>query len=224
MTTTAELKRHVAPILQRFPELEFIKRWLVLKPVRHVFRGILLDATLPKDEYRPQWFAIEMFGSVPSLSPMHGFFLGRRGDGPFSILDPHDLDRLAAEIERVALPRLRPIESIDDFIEHANLTEFSFSPVADYPLRYSVLETARGNFKSALGICERLKSGRSSWTDPGFENEYRPILEDLCPLLQDDDRAGVARLLHGWEARNIATYRLGKMWEPTPFPFEVAAG
>ncbi|MCA0316764.1 MAG: hypothetical protein LCH88_01725 [Proteobacteria bacterium] len=224
MTTSAELKRYVVPILERFSELGFTGRWLVVKPLQHVFRGILLDATLPRDEYRPQWFAIEMFGSVPSLSPMHGFFLGRRGHGPFSILDPRSLGRLADEIERVALPRLRPIASIGDFIGHANLTEFSFPPVSDYPLRYSVLEAARGNFKSARGICEWLKSGRSGWTGPGLEDEYRPILEDLYPLLRDEDRAGLARLLHAWEARNIATYRLERMWEPTPFPFEVAAG
>lgn len=221
MTTATELKRYVMPILERLPEFGFTKRWLVLKPVHHVFRGVLLDATLPKDEYRPRWFAVEIFRPSLNLTPMHGFHLGQRGQGPFSIVDPRSLDRFAEEIERVALPRLRPIKTIDDFIDHANLTEFGFRRVADNPLRYPVIEAARGNFESALGICEWLKSGRSGWTEPGLEDEYRPILEDLYPLLQCGDRVGIARLLHGWEARTIAAYRLEKMWQPTPFPLEL---
>lgn len=58
--------------------------------------------------------------------------------------------------------------------------------------------------------------GRAVWTDHGPEAEAR-----LCARLTDDDRPGLARLHHGWEAITVRNLKLGQLWEPTPFPLEL---
>jgi hypothetical protein len=35
------------------------------------------------------------------------------------------------------------------------------------------------------------------------------------------DRAGLARLLHSWEAETVKNFKIEHLWEPTPFPLEL---
>jgi hypothetical protein len=60
---------------------------------------------------------------------------------------------------------------------------------------------------------------------PGFaEKEVASVVDALGPLLDADDRAGMARQLAEWEAMRIAQLPKGmaKIWEPTPFPVEAS--
>jgi hypothetical protein len=47
-------------------------------------------------------------------------------------------------------------------------------------------------------------------------------LRELCAKLADDDRAGLARLLHEWEAYTVKNFKIEHLWEPTPLPLELA--
>jgi len=44
----------------------------------------------------------------------------------------------------------------------------------------------------------------------------------LVTLLDAGDYAGIAALLHEWEAITARNFRVEHIWEPTPFPFETA--
>ena len=46
-------------------------------------------------------------------------------------------------------------------------------------------------------------------------------LRELCARLMADDRAGLARLLHEWEAQTVKNFKIEHLWEPTPFPLEL---
>ena len=55
---------------------------------------------------------------------------------------------------------------------------------------------------------------------PELHEEFERITGVLCPLLASGDRAGMARLLHEWEAYTVDKLKLRDIWEPTPFPLE----
>ncbi len=46
-------------------------------------------------------------------------------------------------------------------------------------------------------------------------------LRELCAKLAEDDRTGLARLLHEWEAYTVKNFKIEHLWEPTPFPLEM---
>ena len=46
-------------------------------------------------------------------------------------------------------------------------------------------------------------------------------LKELCRRLAADDRAGLAALLHDWEAQTVRNLKIEHLWEPTPFPLEL---
>ena len=43
----------------------------------------------------------------------------------------------------------------------------------------------------------------------------------LCARLAEDDRAGLARLLHEWEAYTVKNFKIEHLWESIPFPLEL---
>ena len=59
-----------------------------------------------------------------------------------------------------------------------------------------------------------------SWRRPEFEH----VADELAPLMRADDRDGVIRLLHRWEEDRVRRFALESIYEPTPFPLELAAG
>jgi hypothetical protein len=54
-----------------------------------------------------------------------------------------------------------------------------------------------------------------------MQEEYDRITKMLCPLVAANDRPGLARLLHEFEAGSAKDMKLDKIWEPTPFPIEL---
>ena len=46
-------------------------------------------------------------------------------------------------------------------------------------------------------------------------------LRELCAKLEDDDSAGLGRLMHEWEAYTVKNFKIEHLWEPTPFPLEM---
>jgi hypothetical protein len=81
---------------------------------------------------------------------------------------------------------------------------------------------ALGRFEEAKEVCRNVPQHR--WFhDPDFAVVNRRIMEELYPLLIDEDRPALARLLRSWQERTIQANKLEDIWEPTPFPFETCA-
>lgn len=43
MTTVAQVKKMVQPLLEQHSDLALVGRWIYLKPVHHVARAVLID-------------------------------------------------------------------------------------------------------------------------------------------------------------------------------------
>ena len=53
MTTVAQVKQAVQPLLQRNPDLALVGRLLVIKPVHHVLRCVYIDRSLDPLSFVP---------------------------------------------------------------------------------------------------------------------------------------------------------------------------
>lgn len=220
MTTAAQVKRMLRPILERNNDLALIGRLLVIKPVRHFLRGVFIDQTSTADVFKPHWLTHHVF------TPRHDFTLSwggaiRIGVGRlWRISDPATAGELSRKIENEVLPLLRPMGSLRNYVDAATRHEFSHQ-FLDAP-RKIVVDAAMGDVESARAQCPvfRKRVGDGSHLSPEvLRQEYEGVLE-LCELLERDDIAGVIAKLHAWEEANAKRWKLEKVWERTPFPIE----
>jgi hypothetical protein len=132
---------------------------------------------------------------------------------------------MCEEIERVALPLLRPIQTIDDFVAFTSKERFRDTYLDLYEERRIFVDVARGDLDAARAICAYFASDRAKRRYGSLmEEEYDRITKTLCPLIAANDRPALARLLRDWEADSVKKLKLEKLWEPTPFPIELPQG
>ncbi|MEZ5849036.1 MAG: hypothetical protein R3D68_00105 [Hyphomicrobiaceae bacterium] len=86
-----------------------------------------------------------------------------------------------------------------------------------------IVEAARGRLDEVRAIC---RDELPLWPDNWFGDSPEAIAimqraKSICPLAAADDRAGIARLLHEWEAATVKNLKIEHLWQPTPFPLEL---
>ena len=219
MTTIADVKKAVAPLLAAHDDLVLVGRMLAIKPINHILKGIYIDRCGSRDFFAIHWAAIFIFEPKTSFSFNFGEEIYCPTPGMWNVnrLDLPEL--LKSSIEREALPVLRPVRSVSEFSEFASVPRM-WGPLQNFPFRRIVVEAALGRFEVCDHILDyldnrRLKPARSD------EDELR-ITRDLAPLIKARDRAGIAAVLHEWEAWSVKAMKLEKHWERTPFPVEMA--
>ena len=53
MTTTAQVKEALIPLLARHSDLVLIGRFLIVKPLHHILRGVFVDRSSDKRSFEP---------------------------------------------------------------------------------------------------------------------------------------------------------------------------
>jgi hypothetical protein len=223
MTTISQVQRAVQPLLQRNPDLALAGRMVVIRPVHHILRAIYIDRSLDANLFVPTWFVMLMFKPKDSITLAWGERMYRPTPGRWDVTDPQVSQLMCEEIERVALPLLRKVQSIDDLVRFASEKRFK-----DYYLDLDLhedkkiyVDVARGDLESASQLCAYLAE-RARTTEVGWEREdYGKIAKTLGPLLAANDRTGLAQALRDCEAYSAKKLKLEKLWEPTPFPLEL---
>ena len=220
MTTVRQVKKLLTPFAVGHDDLELVGRWLYLKPVRHLLRGVVIDRTGEAARFRVFWATMSL------CEPRHSLPLNWGGQVYPNRLwqwsNPSLEEDLYQAIEEQALPALRAIQTLDDFFTFAsNRERFGLWPFDLFTLHRVGVDCARGDLESARAGCAELKSGLSRWQDPDLSEEFDRVSGELCPLLAANDRAGMARLLHQWEAYTVEKLKIGHIYEPTPFPLEM---
>jgi hypothetical protein len=222
MTTVAQVRQAVQPLLQRNPDLALVGRLVVVKPVRHILRGVSLGRSLDPLLFVPTWAVIFLFEPCDSFS----YNWGERVYGPSGVWDISDPDlpeTMCLAIEEEALPLLRRVKTIDDFVSFTSRDRFPQTFLDGYELRKIFVDAALGDFGAARSICSFLATEQAKRKHlPRMQEEYDRVTKELCPLIAANDRPGLARLLHGYEAQSVKNLKLEKFWEPTPFPIEQA--
>jgi hypothetical protein len=219
MTTIAQVKQALQPLLQRNPDLAIVRRWIVIKPIRHLLCGVGIDRGLDPLKFVPTWSVI----LLPDLQERFGFLWGERvrgRHGIWKITDPDVSSAMCDAIEQEALAPMRSIKTFDDFIDLTAKLRRPERHLDFYPIARLTVDIARGDLAAAEAICKYLKTQKGKAEYFYQQQRYERAVQGLCPLVAAGDRAGLAKLLHSYEAQSVKNLKVEKYWEPTPFPIE----
>ena len=219
MVTAVQVKGYLQPLLAKHDDLALVGRLLVVKPVHHILRGVLIDRRSWAEAIVPVWFMYHMFGPYPTYYLSWG---DRLWGCVWRTTDTDVGTSLCAEIERLALPKLRPIQTLQDFVEAVPSTRGAHH-WSKNPWGKSLIDIAMGDLQSAslqcrARICDEPVPGPKE--PDSWKAEYAGG-KKLCDLLLRDDHAGLVRQLHEWEAANVKALKIDHLWEPSPFPIEL---
>src|SRR5581483_10676377 len=222
MTTAAQIKELVKPLVERHSDLALVGRWIFVKPVHHFGRAILIDRTSDPGEFNPRYAVIHLFEWRRSFSLSWGDYLYDERSlrpGIRRINAPDAASSLFEQIETKALPLLRAMKTLDDYLRYVDQHLFRHH-LFDWPECRIIVETALGDLGAARKTSE---AHRVLWSDVmrrvdrDGRDEFERVLK-LSALLAADDRKGLAALLHEWEAATVKNLKIEHLWGPTPFP------
>ena len=223
MTTKKQLNRLLGELVERNPDLAQSERFVIIRPLRHVMRSISIDRSITADE--PQLLCSIGHFFAPTAH-RQGITLDRlfvaRG-APRRWNEPGMPAAFFEACETQVLPKMRGVVTIDDLLRFRTLGSSEFKASVRFVIHQIHFAAAHGRFDRALRRFERIKHwdrSRMSWRRPEFEH----VADELVPLMRADDRQGVVRLLHRWEEDRVRRFGLEAIYEPTPFPLELAAG
>ena len=224
MTTAAQVKKMVRPLLERHADLALVGRWIYVKPVQHFARAVLIDRTSSATHFNPRWVAIHLFQWRRSFALNWGGLISDPHQGHWwsDRNDPNVAEALVKAIEGQALPWLRAMSTLELYLGFVSQNLYRHH-LYDNGTAQIIAWVACGYLEAARQICER---NLEEWSidQPYYDDEDRAKfrrLRELCTLLKRDDRAGLARLLHAWEAETVKNFKIEHLWEPTPFPLEL---
>lgn len=220
MTTAADVRKAVQPLLAGNPDLALVGRLVVIKPVQHILRGVYIDRRSIADLFVVRWAAIFLFEPKDSFSLNWGGEIYSPMQGVWRLGQPDLAENMKALIEREALAILRPVRGIAEFSDYATAPRIG-GPLQNFPLRQIVVEAALGHFEACDAILARLLDAPNDWSAwKAVRDDYERITQTLAPLIVARDRAGVAALLHSWESWSVKKLNLETLWERSPFPVE----
>ena len=220
MTTVAQVRQVVRPLLERNSDLALVGRLIVIKPVHHLLFGVFVDRSLDPLDFGPTWSVI----LLSDLRKSFGFLWGERVRGRHGIwktTDPDLSSAMCEAIEQEALAPMRSIKTFDDFIELTSRLRNPRRHLDLFPIARLTVDIARGDLVAAEAICKYLKTkeGKSEYVYQ--EERYARAVQELCPRVATNDRAGLANLMHSYEAQSVKNLKIEKFWERTPFPIEM---
>ncbi len=221
--TAPHVNRFVKPFLKNNPEFGQVNRMLILKPLGHILRCVSLATSSSKDWLRPRWILMPLFevAQCVHLTFAADIYSGHKGNWYYS--DETAPERFVERVNEVALPILTKIQSIRDFYTFTTTVQYSNNGgLSPRLLTRIIIEAAMGDFAAADISKAKLMDTPNYWTPSSvWEEQYDRSVHQLCPLIAARDRAGIAALLHGWEAVMVTKLKLEKYWEPSPFPVEM---
>lgn len=222
MVTAAEIRKVTRPLMARHSELMLKRRTAYVNPVDHLAKVIIFDRyQTGRGEFRVFWAIVPMFLPMSSLGFKYGGLLmepQRR-----SVHTPGVEDRLIAQLEAIVFPVFDRVHTIEQFKAFAEtgLTVFSDPPNPLLglgprdPLKMLV-DAALGDFDAVDEALVRFR--RVGRVLSPKEQDY---IDTLGPPIDARDRAGVARVLHEWEAYTVRNQKVEDLWKPSPFPVEI---
>src|SRR5262245_11747654 len=106
MTTVAQVRKVLQPLLQRNPDLELVGRLIVIKPVHHILRGIYIDRSLDPQLFVPTWAVMFLFEPSESFSYNWGGRLYNRAHGAWDVTNSATSAVMCVILEQEVLPLL----------------------------------------------------------------------------------------------------------------------
>ena len=216
MTTIRQITALMRPLVERHDDLAIVGgRFLAIRPVHHILRGVFVDRQSDKVGFRPHWGMSYLF------RPRQGVPISMHVLGRWQIDAEGIQDTFCTMVETELLPWLRSVTTLPAYLEEG-LAHDTYRNALIRPEDRIFIHIAQGEFEAAHALWQEL---RPQWErnldhpDFGLGKLYRRM-SALDHLLLADDRTAITALLHAWEAQSVATLKIEHLWERTPFPFE----
>lgn len=220
MTSKKQIADFLDTLVARHHDLVRYGPFVILKPLQHIIRTISIDRTSISD--LPQFFFSIGYTCDPCAT-LQGFWLeefSTARDQPRYWSQPHFRDAFLQIVEVRILPMLRSIESFDALLSFDRNREFGYRETVNSPLHRVQLASAMGRFDDAIETA-RWMTSRPRKSRYWSEGSYALIVDQLAPLLEARDEAGIAVLLHDWEMKTVQKIKVLPIFEQAPFPFEI---
>jgi hypothetical protein len=201
-TREAHLKRYLKPLLQQRRDLVQIGRRLLIRPVRHLMRGVLFDRTGDKYVFR-------LYPHVDALYAPHGgagYVGDYLRDYTCEVWQPHFQALLIDQLPENVLTDIGTVTTLDQLLERAIRMHYEAF------VRTLVLA---GRQDEAVAIVREREQNPRSQSDAMRAKALREfILRDINTICAD------ARAVEADVAKKL---ELTEIWEPSPFPAELPA-
>jgi hypothetical protein len=206
-TRPADLRRYLKPLLKVRDDLVLIERYLVIRPVRHLLRGVFFDRS---DRHN--------LGPVGRIRPLYlreGLkqFGNRFGPVPWRVDEPYFLALLETLLAQDAFERVGKVTTLSEFGTYLLMKDW-VGFLDDWAFINTLL--LAGERERAAEQIERVRDEYGS-----SDRDYR----ELSALLDHSSRdvESFCAQYHAQEASAAKELQLEKIWEPSPFPIELPA-
>ena len=223
MTTLRQIKALCAPLLERHADLALVDWLLLVKPIRHVAHAVAIDRTSSANVFQPRTASTILNVRLRDFPLNTGNLLYRNESGEGMLWlwsDPSMPNDFIQIVERDALPRLRAIRTIEDYLQYEQEIHQHHFPFY-WGLRLSI-SVALGRLDEARDIMNDARWSKISASY--FNKEIEGLgdrLKEQGSAISDGDKKALVSILREREARSVEKLKLANVWERTPFPIEL---
>jgi len=201
-TRPADIKRYLKPLLKQRSDLALVGRMLIIRPVRHLLRGVFLDRTGSKYSFRILRFIKPLHNSAESIGYTNEIHtLARHVWHPQ--FEPILFDLLAEDVFDL-------VGRVTTFDELAD--ESKGDPDNHDRIRMDAFLLS-GQRERASELLDEIEPSRPHPLWQAWAKWYRNLL--------NKDMDGIYKTFHAAEAKSAKELKLGDNWEPTPYAGEV---
>ena len=200
-TRPADIKRYLKPLLELRSDLALVDRRLVIRPVRHVLRGVLLQAD-DKYRFRVWRYIMPLYADNPQSTGHDDYIRG----AAFATWQPHFQALLIDLLSQLIFTPLGRITTLDDFVAHSQSDANNLLSSRDI-VREQITALVLG------GERDRAAEYAKKTGIPDFKAHFDRIVKDIGATCAE---------CHAREARTVKALQLEHIWEPSPFPVELA--
>jgi len=222
MTTIRQINKLVAPLIAPPSALVQKAEALILCPVNHIINQLAIWRTSEARHFEVIWHCCPAFADS-FTTWWHVTFLQAPSQLWFwSTPGIHEI--FIARVNEDILPRMRAAQTIDGFLQHVSEPEFSARRLINHVDTDIRVDIARGDLDTARMKCRALHERCARDPESYWGRIWRRTTDRAGPLLEAGDKQALIALLHEWECDLISRLGLDAIYEPTPFPLELAAG
>ncbi|MGE7468433.1 hypothetical protein ACQKLX_03260 [Bosea sp. NPDC003192] len=221
MTTIRQINKLVAPLISASGPLVQKAGTLTLRPLHHVVNQLIVWRTSEADHFEVNWRCCPAFSEKFAAGWDVTFLQAQHQLWRWSTSGVHEI--FIARVNNEILPRMQAAQTIDGFFQHVSEPEFSARRLVDHVDTDIRVDIARGDLDTARIKCRALHERCARDPESYWGRIWRKTTDRAGPLLEADDRPALAALLYEWERELIKERGLESIYEPTPFPLELAA-
>ena len=205
-TRPADLKRYLKPLLKQRSDLMLIGRLLLIRPVRHIVRGVFFGRT--SDKYL---FNLHVIVRLLVEPGDRKFLRGEVDIDNCRVWDPEFPALLFHVLDQDVFSKLANIRSLAEVDRDlGNGNEWKIAGF-DATVTALVLAGCGERAKELIDSFEAQSGNKERWQT--WSRNQRALL--------DRDAASLGGEFRSEEEKIARVHRLGDAWEPSPFPIEV---